>query len=169
MTTGTEANDDELVCDTVEAAPIVFEKVALPFVRAPLIPPAPPVTLPPAPEKTICQSITPAVEKWIAAWSKKDIKSYFASYSDAFVPAQNLKRAQWETLRKKRVSKQSGISIVAKNIAPTQCDSKTSQVSFTQEYGSDGYRDSVEKTLAMEYVNGQWKILSETVTSGRTF
>jgi adhesin transport system outer membrane protein len=169
LTAGTEANDDELVCDTVEAAPIVFEKVALPLVRAPLIPVAPPVTPPPAPEKTICQSITPAVEKWISAWSKKDINGYFAFYSDAFVPAQNLKRAQWEALRKKLVGKQGSISIAAKNITPTQCDSKTSQVSFTQEYGSDDYRDSIQKTLSMEYVNGQWKILSETVTNGRTF
>ncbi len=173
LAAGTEANDDELLCDTALPAPIILDKVALPLVRAPLITAAPPVapqvTPPPAPEKSTCESISPTVEKWIAAWNKKDLNDYFSSYSDAFVPAQNLKRAQWETLRKKRVSKQGNISVVAKNITPTQCDSKTSQVSFTQEYGSEDHRDSTEKTLSMEYVNGQWKILSETVTNGRTF
>jgi adhesin transport system outer membrane protein len=109
------------------------------------------------------------VEKWIAAWNKKDINGYFASYSEAFVPALDMKRSQWETLRKKRVSKQGGISTVLKNITPTRCDSKTADISFTQEYGSDDYRDSVEKTLQMEYANGTWKILRETVTKGRTF
>jgi adhesin transport system outer membrane protein len=166
---GAEVDDDALLCDTALPAPLTLDKAALPPVSAPLIAAAPPVAPPPAPDNSICQSITPMVEKWIAAWNKKDINGYFASYSDAFVPALDLKRAQWEALRKKRVSKQGGISTVLKNITPTRCDSKTSEVSFTQEYGSDDYRDSVEKTLAMEYVNGQWKILRETVTKGRTF
>jgi adhesin transport system outer membrane protein len=169
LTAGIDANDEELVCDTVEATPIVFEKVALPLVRAPLITVAPTVTLPPAPDNSICQSITPTIKKWVAAWNKKDINGYFFAYSDAFVPAQNMKRAQWETSRKKLVSKQGSISILAKNITPTRCDSKTSQVSFTQEYAAKNYRNSSEKTLSMKYVNGQWKILSETVISSRTF
>jgi adhesin transport system outer membrane protein len=42
-------------------------------------------------------------------------------------------------------------------------------VSFSQEYGSDDYRDAVEKTLSLEFANGQWKIVRETVTKGRTF
>jgi adhesin transport system outer membrane protein len=166
---GAEADDDALLCDTTLPAPLTLDKAALPPVSAPPLAVAPPVASPPAPDNSICQSITPTVEKWIAAWNKKDINGYFAAYSDAFVPALDLKRNQWETLRKKRVGKQGGISTVLKNITPTRCDSKTSEVSFTQEYGSDDYRDSVEKTLAMEYVNGQWKILRETVTKGRTF
>jgi adhesin transport system outer membrane protein len=177
LAAGTEVNDDELLCNTALPEQITLDRFTLPLASAPRITVtplvaqtvAPPVAAPPVPDKSSCQSITPAVEKWIAAWSKKDINGYFSSYSDAFVPAQNLNRAQWETLRKQRISKQSSISIVAKNIMPTQCNSKTSQVSFTQEYGSDDYRDSIEKTLSMEYVNGQWKILRETVTKGRTF
>jgi adhesin transport system outer membrane protein len=166
---GSEADDDALLCDTTLPAPLTLDKVALPPIIAPLITAALPVAQPPVTDKAICQSITPTVEKWIAAWNKKDINGYFAAYSDAFVPALDLKRAQWETLRKKRVSKQGGISTVLKNITPTRCDSQTSEVSFTQEYGSDDYRDSVKKTLVMEYVNGQWKIVRETVTKGRTF
>lgn len=173
LAAGTEVNDDELLCDAALPTPLTSYKVALPSGSAPLVTfspvVAPPVPLPPAPNNSVCQSITPTVEKWIAAWNKKDINGYFASYSDEFVPAQDLKRAQWETLRKKRISKKGSISTVLKNITPTRCDSKTSQVSFTQEYRSDDYSDSVEKTLSMEYVNGNWKILRETVTKGRAF
>lgn len=171
---GAEDGDDALLCDITIPAPLTLDKTSLPPVIAPLIseapapvPPAP--VAPAAPDNTICQSLAPSVEKWIAAWNKKDINGYFASYGDTFTPALDLKRTEWESLRKKRVGKQGGISTVLKDIKPTRCDTKTAEVSFTQEYGSDNYRDIVEKTLAMEYVNGQWKIIRETVTKGRTF
>lgn len=173
LATGSEVNDDDLLCDAVLPTSPTLDKVALPSGSAQLVTfspvVAPPVSSPPAPNNSVCQSITPAVEKWVAAWNKKDINGYFASYSDAFLPAQDLKRVEWGTLREKRLGKQGTISIVLKNITPTHCDSKKSQVSFTQEYRSYDYHDSVEKTLSLEYVNGQWKILHEAVTKGRVF
>jgi adhesin transport system outer membrane protein len=42
-------------------------------------------------------------------------------------------------------------------------------VAFKQEYGSVDYRDTVEKTLSLEQIDNNWKILRETVTKGRTF
>jgi len=171
---GAEAQDDAALCDSDLAPAIVLDKSDLPkptlttptpvaVAPAPLAPPAPPAN------KALCDAVAPSVEKWIASWNNKDLKGYLASYADGFVPAQGLSRSQWENLRKKRVNKQGGISTVLKNITPAQCDGKTTEVSFTQEYGSDDYRDTVEKTLSMEYVNGAWKILKETVTKGRTF
>lgn len=173
---GAEEGDEALLCPTDIPAQTVLDKTNLPQVLTPLTPAAPapvvapaPAAAPPALASTACKSIAPTVEKWIAAWNRKDINGYFASYSDAFVPALDLKRSEWEALRKKRVGKQGGISTVLKNIKPVRCDEKTSEVSFTQEYGSDNYRDIVQKTLAMEYVHGEWKIIRETVTQGRTF
>ncbi len=173
---GAVEGDDALLCDTDIPAPITLDKSSLVPVSAPVeASTAPPLVAattpetPTTPASTICASITPSVEKWIAAWNQKDINSYFASYSSAFVPALDLKRSEWEALRKKRVGKQGGISTVLKNIKPAHCDSKTTEVTFTQEYGSSNYRDTVEKMLSMEYVNGQWKIVRETVTKGRTF
>jgi adhesin transport system outer membrane protein len=66
-------------------------------------------------------------------------------------------------------NKPGDISAVLKDITPFKCDGNKTEVSFTQEYGSKDYRDVVEKTLSMEYVKGEWKILKETVTKGRTF
>ncbi|OGB35013.1 MAG: hypothetical protein A3F78_18820 [Burkholderiales bacterium RIFCSPLOWO2_12_FULL_61_40] len=171
---GAEEGDDALLCSTELPAQRALDKDDLtppPAVsQAPA--PAPVVATSaarPAPTHAICEGVAPSVEKWISAWNKKDLNGYFASYSDAFVPALGLKRSEWEALRKKRVGNQGGFSTVLKNIKPSRCDAKTSEVTFTQEYASDNYRDIVEKTLAMEYVNGQWKIIRETVTKGRTF
>lgn len=174
---GTEANDDAMQCASDLAPQVVLDKSSLPkptlatvaAAPAPVAPPAPvPVPAVPA-SKALCDAVAPSVEKWIAAWNGKDINGYFSAYSESFVPAQGLSRTQWESLRKKRVGKQGGISTVLKDITPAQCDGKTTEVSFTQEYGSEDYRDTVEKTLSMEYVGGAWKILKETVTKGRTF
>ena len=174
---GTEANDDAMQCASDLAPQVVLDKSSLPkptlatvaAAPAPVAPPAPvPVPAVPA-SKALCDAVAPSVEKWIAAWNGKAINGYFSAYSESFVPAQGLSRTQWESLRKKRVGKQGGISTVLKDITPAQCDGKTTEVSFTQEYGSEDYRDTVEKTLSMEYVGGAWKILKETVTKGRTF
>jgi len=171
---GVEEGDDAMLCNAELAPAVVLDKSSLPkpsLISAPVAvaPPAPAPVQMPAPEKAICDMVAPSVEKWIAAWNKKDINSYLAVYADNFVPAQGLSRSQWESLRKKRVGKQGGISTVLKNITPAQCTGKNTEVSFVQEYGSDDYRDVVEKTLSMEYVGGMWKILKETVTKGRTF
>ncbi|MBX9818659.1 MAG: TolC family outer membrane protein [Burkholderiaceae bacterium] len=172
---GVEEGDDAMLCNAELALPVVLDKSSLPrpsLISAPVPVAPPPVPLPaptPAPEKAICDTVAPSVEKWIAAWNNKDINGYLGVYADNFVPAQGLSRTQWESLRKKRVGKQGGISTVLKNITPAQCNGKSSEVSFVQEYGSDDYRDVVEKTLSMEYVGGAWKILKETVTKGRTF
>lgn len=172
---GVEEGDDAMLCNAELAPQVVLDKSSLPkpsliSAPAPVAPPPPPLPVQaPAPEKAICDLVAPSVEKWIAAWNKKDINGYLGVYADTFVPAQGLSRTQWENLRKKRVGKQGGISTVLKNITPAQCNGKNSEVSFTQEYGSDDYRDVVEKTLSMEYVGGAWKILKETVTKGRTF
>lgn len=170
---GVEEGDDAMLCNTELAPQVVLDKASLPkpslvTAPAPVVPAPLPAPVPP-PEKAICDFVAPSVEKWIAAWNKKDINGYLAVYADNFVPAQGLSRSQWENLRKKRVGKQGGISTVLKNITPIQCNGKSTDVSFTQEYGSEDYRDVVEKTLSMEYVGGEWKILKETVTKGRTF
>lgn len=167
--------DDAIVCAADAAPLIVLDKSALPkpqlaepaVVAATPVAPPPPAPVP-APNKA-CAAIAPSIQAWITAWNKKDLGGYLANYSDKFVPAMGLSRTQWEALRKKRVNKQGDINAVLSNIQTSRCDDNLAEVSFSQEYGSVDYRDTVEKTLALELVNGQWKILKETVTKGRTF
>ncbi len=166
---GTDTDDDALSCSTAIPELMVLNKQDLPkavIFSAPL-----PVVAPAKPAVTAnsCQQLTPAVNSWVDAWNKKDVKAYLAAYSTAFVPAMNLSREKWVALRQTRLSKPDGLSAVLKDIRQTQCDANKAEVSFVQEYGSKDYRDVVEKTLSMELVSGQWKILRETVTKGRTF
>jgi len=109
------------------------------------------------------------VEDWLAAWNRKDLTAYLATYADSFVPANKMKRKPWEAMRKARITKQGDLQIVMGKVVPIQCDAKTAEVSFPQEYGSIDYKDKVEKTLSLEKVKGVWKITKETVTKGRTY
>lgn len=174
QTDGTAEDDDAMTCSMEVPAVMTIAKPDLPqpsvaVTPAPVIPAPVPMPVQATPENS-CQKITTIVQSWITAWNNKDIQSYLSNYSDSFVPAKNLTREQWETLRKKRVNKQGGITAVLKDIkAPAKCDSNKAEVSFSQEYGSDDYRDTVEKTLSLEFTSGQWKIVRETVTKGRTF
>lgn len=116
-----------------------------------------------------CPKVLPAIEAWINNWNRKDITSYLGAYSNTFVPAMGLKRADWERLRKKRLRKQGDLKASLNNIQPLQCKETTAEISFTQEYGSSDYKDTVEKTLNLEFTNGAWRITKETVTKGRTY
>jgi adhesin transport system outer membrane protein len=174
---GSSEDDDALLCNMDMPEVMVLVKPDLPKASNTTPEPVKTLTLPVATQlptlataENSCHEITPMIQSWITAWNNKDIKTYLAAYSDAFVPAMNLTRPKWEALRKKRVGKQGGITATLTNIAaPQKCDSNKAEVSFSQEYGSDDYRDAVDKTLALEFVNGQWKILREKVTKGRTF
>jgi outer membrane protein, adhesin transport system len=168
---GVEEGDDALLCNADALQQVVLDKSNLPKPLAIAPAPAPALVTPaPAPGKTSCDFVAPSVEKWLAAWNKKDVKGYMATYGDAFVPAQSLTRSKWEALRTERVGNKPGdISAVLKDITPFKCDGNKTEVSFTQEYGSKDYRDVVQKTLSMEYIKGEWKIVKETVTKGRTF
>ncbi len=80
-----------------------------------------------------------------------------------------MSRKAWESLRRKRITKQGEIVTRVDNVSPVRCDSKAAEVSFSQEYGSSDYKDSVEITLSLIWVESGWQIARETVTKGRTF
>ncbi len=133
---------------------------------APVTPPAPVVA--PAPQAS-CTELPKVVTDWLAAWNGKDVARYLATYATNFQPANGMKRSQWEKMRKSRISKQGDLKISIGKVLPVQCDAKTAEVSFPQEYGSLDYTDKVEKTLSLERVQGVWRITRETVTKGRTY
>jgi adhesin transport system outer membrane protein len=129
-------------------------------VAAPVVPVSP---------SAVCKELPKVVEDWLAAWNRKDLKAYLTTYADSFAPANKMKRKPWEAMRKSRITKQGDLQIVIGKVVPIQCDAKTAEVSFPQEYGSVDYKDKVEKTLSLEKIEGVWKITKETVTKGRTY
>jgi adhesin transport system outer membrane protein len=134
----------------------------------PLVATVPAVPAVPVPTAD-CAQLPQAVETWLKAWNRKDVAGYLGAYSSNFVPGNAMDRKQWETMRTSRISKQGDIQITIGKVTPLRCNAKAAEVAFSQEYGSDNYKDSVNKTLALEYVQGAWKITRETVTKGRSY
>ncbi len=137
----------------------------------PPVAPAPAVPVAPAPTNTTadCAKLPQTVETWLKAWNSKNVAAYLGAYSGNFVPGNAMDRKQWEAMRTSRISKQGDIQITIGTVTPVRCDAKTAEVAFSQEYGSANYKDSVNKTLALENVQGAWKITRETVTKGQSY
>lgn len=175
---GTEEEDDLLHCSNRMLPSMTLNRA---FDSRPAasqvepIQPAQPAPVPPpvAPKKTdgeaACTELPQVVEAWLGAWNRKDFTAYLGTYGDNFKAAKGLSRSAWEQLRKQRINKQGNIKASISPPRPVRCDAQSAEVAFTQTYGSPDYQDQVEKTLALERIQGAWKIVQETVTKGRTF
>lgn len=170
-TSGTAEDDSLLTCGTELPADTTLDKDNLPKLN---------LTPPPVPERAAAAPVpTPASEcaklpnmlvGWNASWNRKDLKAYLGYYSKDFVPALGMTRKAWEELRKRRIdNKQGNIKVQISDIKAPKCEADHAEIAFSQQYGSDDYKDSVEKTLNFVFTNGEWKIVQETVTKGRTF
>jgi adhesin transport system outer membrane protein len=170
-TSGNTENDDELMqCDNqIPATPVLDRTFNSRPANLPADPVKPEIAVVPLTPNPVCMELPKVVEDWLSAWNNKDLTAYLATYADSFVPANKMNRLAWEAMRKSRITKQGGLQIVIGKVVPIQCDAKTAEVSFPQEYGSVDYKDKVEKTLSLEKVKGVWKIIKETVTKGRTY
>jgi adhesin transport system outer membrane protein len=175
-TSGNTQEDDELMqCDNqVPATPVLDRNFSSRPANLPVEPAKPVTTVAPVPAIPVqpvsdCVELPKVVDDWLSAWNRKDLATYLTTYSDSFVPANKMTRKQWEAMRKSRITKQGDLQIAIGKVVPVQCDAKTAEVSFPQEYGSTDYKDKVEKTLSLEKIKGIWKITKETVTKGRTY
>jgi adhesin transport system outer membrane protein len=174
----TEDEDDLLQCSSQVPASSTLDRT---FSSRPASLPADPVkpiaaTAPAVPAVAVvaiptnnCAQLQKAVDGWLDAWNRKDVARYLGTYSSGFVPAKGMDRKQWEAMRASRVGKQGDVQIAISKFVPLRCDAKSAEVAFSQEYGSSGYKDTVEKTLALENIQGDWKITRETVTKGRSY
>jgi adhesin transport system outer membrane protein len=131
--------------------------------------PAMPVVAALASPSNSCEQLPKSVDGWLDAWNRKDVARYLGAYSSSFVPANGMDRKQWEAMRTSRIGKQGDIRIAISKLVPKRCDAKSAEVAFSQEYGSAGYKDTVDKVLALENIQGVWKITRETVTKGRIY
>lgn len=109
------------------------------------------------------EALLKAVRGWAGAWSKQDVAGYLAHYAKDFKTPKGEPRAEWEKLRKQRVSapKKIEVEVVSPKVAIK--DENTASVSFHQNYRSDVIKASGTKTLDMVKVNGKWLIHEERV------
>jgi adhesin transport system outer membrane protein len=115
----------------------------------------------PLPADTPAQ-VRAALESWRAAWSRRDVDAYLASYGTGFVPAQGQSRAGWEKRRRSIVGRAADVTIDIGTPELTVTGPDSATTVFTQTYRSASYQDRVRKTLAWQRVGGRWTIVSET-------
>lgn len=123
-----------------------------------------PSALPPAGmsvDTATAESVTMAINAWAAAWSSQDLPAYFAAYSPDFVPEGGLSRSAWETQRRERISRPSRIRVRAVDPEITRIDADRLRVSFTQEYESDSFSDTVSKVIELQQAGSGWLIVRE--------
>lgn len=165
--------------------PVVVAAAPAPVATEPAKPTPPPVTAKPeavkpaepakpAAEKPIepkpaakpadaTTEIAAAIDSWLAAWSKKDVKAYLAAYARDFQTPNGQARKAWETERSQRVGKPGKIEVSRDKLSiKTEGDDKV-VVRFRQHYKSANLNTSSGKTLVLVKRDGKWLIQQERV------
>lgn len=98
---------------------------------------------------------------WAAAWSAQDVPAYLSFYTDNFRPANRMSNKRWKKQRQQRLTKPKKIEVKITGISIRIKNDTQANVSFTQHYRADHYRDKVIKTLTFKQKDGDWKIAEE--------
>lgn len=106
--------------------------------------------------------VTAAVDAWLAAWSKKDVKAYLTHYARDFDVPGRQSRKEWEAERAQRVGKPGKIEVGRDKLA-IKIEGDTATVRFRQSYKSAGFNSASGKTLIMVKRDGKWQIQQERV------
>lgn len=145
------------------AAPPAPLPAAKPTVEAkpaePAKPAAPPVET--ARSAGIDADIAAAIDGWLAAWSKKDVKTYLAHYAQDFETPRGMSRKDWEGERAQRVGKPGRIEVSRDKLSIKADGEDKATVRFRQSYRSSGFNASSGKTLVLVKRNGKWLIFKE--------
>lgn len=112
------------------------------------------------------KAVTDALDRWVAAWVRRDVNAYLAAYSAGFTPPRGTTREAWVEQRKRALANAGKIDLRVEDLKIDVKGSKA-QASFKQNYRSDKYQDTVQKTLTWELVEGRWLITSETSVAVR--
>lgn len=138
---------------------------ALPASSAAAVKPAP--ATPPAATSSTTKpgnfdsEITTAVDAWLAAWSRKDVKAYLACYAPDFEPPRGVPRKEWEAERAQRVGKPGQIEVSRDKLSIKTEGADKAVVRFRQNYRSANFKSSTAKTLVLIKREGKWLILKE--------
>jgi len=148
---------------TSPAKPVAASSVAASSAAPVVATPAKPVT----PEKPISKEnasaeIQKTVEAWAAAWSRKDVKAYLASYGKDFEVPGGASRKEWEAEREQRIDKPGPIKVSLSDIR-VQVQGDTATVQFRQHYSAKSLNTSTPKTLVLTQHGGRWMIQQEKV------
>ncbi len=104
-------------------------------------------------------------ERWIKAWSDKDLTTYIESYSDEFM-SEHMNRLQYAKFKDSLNKKYDTINVTASNVH-VYLHEKYDLITFTQHYkstfkgGHQAFSGNSEKSLYIQERNGEYRILKE--------
>lgn len=110
--------------------------------------------------------VVEVVLQWAQAWSRKDVDAYLGFYAKEFRTPQGRSRADWEKLRRERLTAPKSIDVdIDVDRVFDRGDGKVS-VTFRQDYRSDVFAGTARKTLLLaRSADGRWRILEEQVAN----
>lgn len=111
--------------------------------------------------RDVRQEIAAAIDGWLAAWSKKELKEYLACYAPEFVPPRGQSRQAWEAERRQRIDKPGAIKVAREGLTIGFEGTDKATARFRQHYSSTTFKSSTNKTLVLIRRNGRWLILKE--------
>ena len=123
---------------------------------------------PPASQKTAPKGahndVLDMVNAWAKAWSSKNVDAYLAFYGREFKTPGGESRADWEKVRRQRITAPKTISVTVDAPKVTITGDNQASVTFRQAYRSDILKSTwTTKTLILARSEGRWLIEQERV------
>lgn len=109
------------------------------------------------------QNITALVDAWINGWQQQDFTVYSGSYSSHYSARQGMSHQKWLEWRKARIEKPKWIKLSRSelDIVKDEKNSASFSVAFTLDYSSPNYKDKTLKSLSVNNIDGDFKIVAE--------
>ncbi|MFT3857125.1 MAG: tetratricopeptide repeat protein [Aquabacterium sp.] len=108
------------------------------------------------------REVESALRNWASAWSRKDMRDYFAAYAKDFTGGKS--RKAWEEERRDRILGKRSISVKISNVDVTVNGNKAT-ARFRQDYKADNLDISGSKRVELMRSNGNWVIVKESAGS----
>ena len=111
-------------------------------------------------EEIINEKIFVMIDNWKNAWMSQNFDQYIGYYSDNFKNNKGMDLEKWKQFRKPRVINKPSINLKLENIEISK-NKNLYSVSFKQIYQSGDIDSTTKKTLLIELVDDQLKIVNE--------
>ncbi len=144
-----------------ETKPVDTKPAATPP-AAPAKPAAPAAA--PAAASSDAADATKAIDSWLAAWAKKDVKGYLAHYAKDFQTPGGEPRSAWESERSRRINKPGAIQVSYDKLR-VSVEGNTATAKFRQYYKSGALKTASNKVLVLVHRDGRWLIQQERIGS----
>lgn len=105
--------------------------------------------------------VAKALAAWASAWTRKDMRAYFAAYASDFNTPKGVGRKAWEAERQQRIGDRSGKISVTYEEPSISVNGDRATVRFRQHYKAPGLNSSSNKTLVFVRSGSKWLIKEE--------